>query len=1049
MNEREHGILRLTEGYRRPDRFIHELEKMSDSLSSEKGDFFLQAGGTLYEHFKYSLALIAWKRALKCFIRDNNRIAITKCYGNIGLAFESLGKFKQALRYYKKALAIAEETGDKINESKCYTNLGNVCDSLGEPRRAIEYHEKALLIDKETGDKAGESACYTSLGVAHRSLGDFAKAIEYYKKSLRIDKEHEDKTGEAACLGNLGIIFDDLGDHEKAIKYHEKSLKISRDIGNRVDEARCYTNIGTAYDCLGDPRRAIEYHEKSLKINKEIGNKDGESKCYANLGSAYRSLGDLGTAIENHQKALKINKEIGDRVGELACYANLGLAFDSLGDFKRAVENHEKALEIAKNVGDAADESKCYTNLGIAYSSLGEFRRAIEYHKKAQRVYRENGDRSGASACYMDLGVVYSKLGDLEKAIEYYRKGLKAKKRIGEKAGEIKCLTNLGVAYYRLRNFGKAIEYHERARKIATEIGDRADEAACYGNLGLAFNGLGDYAKAIDYHRKSLKIVTEISDRAGESKCLTNLAAVYLNLGDSKKAIEHCKKSLLINRETGDIDSQRIVSLNLSRIYYESKPKLSYDYCKDSIELSEVISGRLVEEEHKMGFYSLVSDAYQYMVPLCLRLGKPKEAFEYTESSKSRAFLDLLATTKIKPVSQITGKLRSLLDEEEANLARLREIQISHLKRIIIPMEPGEIEKISGDLDRVYSKIEQYDPEYVYTRRGKPLSVNKIQETLSSQGRDVVLAEYFVTRDKTFIFVLSSREKKLHAVSVPLPAEKLGLYIDNYWKETAHHPELRDIGDTWLGLSGYLIEPVSSYFTEGDLIYFVPYGLLHYLPIHALELRGEPLIRRHPIAYSPSASLMRFCQNKGSDRIKSCASFGVVFEEESTKVAEAFNTQPFNGHLATKEKVFQNCIDKDVIHFSCHGYFDNVNPLSSGIELHGHEVLSAREIFHMKLNAELVTLSACQTGINQRSPGDELIGLTRAFIYAGASSVIVSLWSVDARSTQELMLDFYKLLRNGMDKATAFQEAQKKIMEKKEYSHPYYWAPFILIGDWK
>ena len=138
----------------------------------------------------------------------------------------------------------------------------------------------------------------------------------------------------------------------------------------------------------------------------------------------------------------------------------------------------------------------------------------------------------------------------------------------------------------------------------------------------------------------------------------------------------------------------------------------------------------------------------------------------------------------------------------------------------------------------------------------------------------------------------------------------------------------------------------------------------------------------------------------------------------------------------------------DIIHFACHGKFDHTDPLSSGVNLYDG-ILTAREIFEMRLTTELVTLGACETGYNKISPGDELIGLTRAFLYAGAPSVIVSLWSVDAGSTHELMLEFYKQIKNGADKATALQKAQIKIMEKKEYTHPYYWAPFVLIGDWQ
>jgi CHAT domain-containing protein len=208
------------------------------------------------------------------------------------------------------------------------------------------------------------------------------------------------------------------------------------------------------------------------------------------------------------------------------------------------------------------------------------------------------------------------------------------------------------------------------------------------------------------------------------------------------------------------------------------------------------------------------------------------------------------------------------------------------------------------------------------------------------------------------------------------------------------------------------------------------------------------LIKKHPVAYSPSASLLQFSQKKGSGKLKTCASFGVDFKEEAKGVANLFNTKARNDKHATKDRVCENCIDKDIVHFSCHGHFDNLDSLSSGIELYDG-ILTAREIFDMRLKTELVTLSACQTGLNERRPGDELIGLTRAFLYAGAPSIIVSLWSVDVGSTQELMLEFYRLLKNGSDKATALQEAQKKIMEQDKYSHPYYWAPFVLIGDWK
>ena len=796
-------------------------------------------------------------------------------------------------------------------------------------------------------------------------------------------------------------------------------------------------------------RLALAIWSKALEYFVESNNKIGESACYLNLGEGYRNLGDFRKAIEFYNSSLKIAKEIGDKAGESKCYLDLGISYRNLGDFRKTIELYNNSLKIAKQIGDKTLESRCYTNLGIAYESLGDFRKAIEFQEKALRIAKQIGDKMLESRCYTSLGIVYASLGDFRKAIEFFENALEIFEEIGDKTGESACYGNLGNSYRNLGDFRKAIEFYNNSLKIAKGIGDKAGESKCYQGLGIAYDNLGDFRKAIELHEKTLEIFEEIGDKAGKSKCYQGLGNAYKDLGDFRKAIEFYNNSLKIAKEIGELDSERIVNLNLSRIYGDlDNPEIAFDYCKRSIELSEMISGRLVEEEHKIGFYARSLEAYQYMVPLCLKLKKENEAFWYVEGSKSRAFLDLIASTEIKPPVELTSDLKSLLDDEETYLARLQEVRTRHLRQSQVSVEPGEVERIFEKLNEIYGKIEKYDPEYVFTRRGKPLSLNKIQDMLFSQKRDAALVEYFITKNEIFIFVISSKDKKLHIEHVPISIEKLLRYLENYGREVVNYPDFQDIGDTWQSLSSYLIEPVSEYLTEGDLIYFVPSGPLHYLPIHALELNGEPLIKKHPVAYSPSASLINFCKNKGSSRLQICASFGVVFEEEAERVAELFNTKPYNGYSATKDKVLENCTDKDVIHFSCHGYFDNADPLSSGVKLYDG-VLTAREIFDMRLNAELATLSACQTGLNEWSPGDELIGLTRAFLYAGAPSVVVSLWSVDARSTQELMLEFYKLLKNGADKATALQEAQKRIMKKEEYSHPYYWAPFVLVGDWE
>ncbi len=821
------------------------------------------------------------------------------------------------------------------------------------------------------------------------------------------------------------------------------ALKHFIEIEDRAGESACYTNLGAAYFSLGEFRKAIEYFEISLKIKKDIVDRAGESACYTNLGAAYSSLGEFRKAIEYFEISLKIKKDIVDRAGESTCYGNLGIIYDSLGDFKKAIEYHERSLKIAKDIKDRTVESTCYTNLGVVYLRLGNFRKAIEYHETSLKIKKDIVDRAGESTCYRNLGNAYSSLGDFKKAIEYHETSLEIAKDIVDRAGESACYTSLGNVYFRLGNFRKAIDYYETSLEIAKDIRDKAGESNCYINLGAAYSSLGDFRKAIEYHETSLKIKKNIGDRAGESTCYINMGNAYCYLGDFRKAIENYKRSLRIIKKTGNKDSERRVNLNLGLTYYDHNPQLAFNYLKCSIELSEMIGKGLIEEEHKIGFYGLAANAYQSMIPLCLKLDKDEEAFNYTQRSKSKTFLDMLAATYVKPSNNLIER-DTLLQDEERCLERIRELQMSYLYKSVSPIELGEVDRIREDLNKIYNEMERIDPEYVFMRQARTLSLDKIEEMLSSEKRNTVIVEYFITKDKLFIFVVS--KNGLHVEPVSISEEKLFRYINAYWREVIAF--CGAIGDTWLELSNYLVKPISEYLDKSDLIYFIPYGALHYIPIHALKLGGEPLIKSYPICYSPAVSIIQFCKNKGSGKLEDCASFGIVFEDEAEEVAKLFNTNPYPGKTANKKNVIE-CANKDIIHLSCHGYFDNLDPLSSGVLLHNGEVLTAREIFNMKINAELVTLSACQTGLNKRKPGDELIGLTRAFLYAGTPSVVVSLWSVDAQSTQELMLEFYKLLKKGRDKATALQEAQKKIMQKEEYSHPYYWAPFILIGDWE
>ena len=880
------------------------------------------------------------------------------------------------------------------------------------------------------------------LAKIHETPNEFIIAI---RRSVKIRHGYD-----GIFFFKVGGILHRFSNFNLALSMWNQALAIFKRSGDKANQAACYGNIGNAYHRIGNTKKEAECHERALDIAKKIGDKILESKCYGNLGRAYFNLGNLGKALEYHEKSLDIAKEIGDRITECKCYGNLGHTYCESGNYWRAKEYYEIALKIAREIRDKRVEKSCYAGLGLTYYRIGNFGDAIIYNEKALSISKELEDISGELTCYGNLVKVYHSLGELGLAIECHKKSLEIARKIGSRIEEAKCYTNGASVYRSLGYANKAIELHRKALGIEEEMGARVLESSICGDIANVYADMRDFENAVKFYEKGLAIAVETGVRGGESHCCANLGNVNAELGNHDEAIKFFERALDILKETGDLELERIVNYNLGLLHKKlNKTEKAYKYFKESIELSETIGGTIVEEVHKMGVYAQAKNAFLHVIQICVGMEREEEAFEYVERSKSRAFLELVAAADIKPTIELTSELEQLLSREERQLTKLREIQTRHLRQSARPVEPGEVDNILQSLGLVYEEIEKFDPEYVYARKGKPASFDEIKDMLKASKREAVLIEYFIAKNETFIMVISSRETKIIVRKVSVSSGELFGCVQNYQRNIINNHAIEVNGDYWLQLSHFLIEPISEFLVEGDLIYFIPYGVLHYVPMHALELGGKALIEDHAVAYCPSASLLGLCKNKQNRRLESCVSFGVEFEKEAEDVAAIFGAEADNGMSATKEKVMQKSIYKDVIHFSCHGKFNNVDPLSSGIRLYNGEILTAREVFGMRLKAGLVTLSACQTGLNERRPGDELIGLTRAFMYAGSPSLVVSLWSVDADSTHKLMVEFYQRLRNGLDKATALQEAQKSIKKKSIYSNPYYWAPFILIGDWQ
>ncbi len=954
---------------------------------------------------------------------------------------------------------LAQSRVERQAEADTLLEQGHQQYQANQLEAALQSFQKALIIYRDIKNREFESLALFGLGMVHDRLQDYPKAIDYYKQSLAISREIKVSEFVADALLNQGHQQYQTSQFIAALQSWEQALQIYREIKDRNGEGNALGNLGVAYNSLGDYPKAIDYQQQSLKIARKIKDRKGEGKSLGNLSNTYYFLGDYPKAINYSQQSLKIAQEIQDRLTESRVLGTLGNTYYSLGDYPKAINYHQQSLKIAREIKDRKGEVKSLVSLGAVYSSLGDYPKAVKYHQQSLRIAREINDRGGEVAAFSNLGVTYRILGDYPKAIDYQQQSLKIAREIKNRKGEGAALGNLGIAYHSLGDYLKAIEYYEQHLKIAREIKHRYGESAALGNLGLAYHSLGDYPKAIDYQQQRLKIAREIKDREAEGGALINLGIAYGSLGNYPKAIDYQQQSLKIAREIKDRLSEGAALNNLGVAYYEQRNlTLAENTLMEGIKVYESLRGRELKDNEKVTFFDTQRRIYRILQEVLIAQNKIDAALEISERGRGRAFVELLASRL------------STNPEEQAptapNIAEIKQIAKSQNTTLVQYSIIGDEFKIAGK--------PQYKQSELYIWVIKPtgeVTFRKADLKPLWQKENTTLAELVTTSRNS----IGARGAAFRGI------------------EVSFNPDAPKATNKLKRLHELLINPIADLLPKNPSarVTFIPQSSLFLVPFPALQDKnGKYLIEKHTILTSPSIQVLELTREKRQQigqRIGEGQRMGNNMlivgnptmpkippkigeapqqltplpgaEREAKAIAKLFGAKPLIGNEATETKVTQRLPQARLIHLATHGLFDDVQGLNSGIALapnpplsplikegneKGDGLLTAGEILDLKLNAELVVLSACDTGRGKIS-GDGVIGLSRSLISAGVPSVLVSLWSVPDAPTAELMTQFYQNLQNNPDKAQALRQAMLKIM--KQHPNPRDWAAFTLIGE--
>jgi CHAT domain-containing protein/Tfp pilus assembly protein PilF len=939
-----------------------------------------------------------------------------------------LGRYDETIEAFQLAAICYGKIGDLVNQGIMLNNIGTAYGAQGRNAEELAQYEAALVIRRMAGDRVGEGVTLLNIGTAYTEQRRYADALEAYEAALVIAREVGDRTSEGITLAGIGQIYAGQERNAEALAQYEAALVVLREVGNRTTEGRTLGSIAVVYANQGRYAEALEAYEEALVIAGEVGDRASEGQILNNIGRVYHDQGRFAEALVQYEAALMIRREVGDRSGEGATVGNIGGLYRSQGRYAEALDQLEAALAIRREIGDRTGEGQTLHNIGLVYHAQGRYTEALIQYDAALIIAREVGGFTDEATILNNIGQVYQVQGRNTEAIKVYETALAFRREAGDRAGEGQTLNGIGTVYDVQGRYTEALEVYEAALAIAREVGDRAGEGAILNNIAAVYYAQGRYADALVQYEMALAILREVGDRAGEGITLVNIGWLYAKLEQYEDALSSYQQAMAV------FDDLRAVAGS---------------------------------ESARTSFIAQHANVYDQVMRIYLQQNLEADAFRISERGRARTFLDSLATGQVELSDNAAADL--LAREIEAYAVRQAAQEALAKAKALDPPDAELVADLEeqlaiaeADYDDALSAIHarsNHLADLVPARNNNVLTLEEVQAQLDEQ---TTLVSYWMLDDITVAFIVTVGD----FIVVELPdatRDTISAAVDDLeqWRNL-DNPHPRPLQN----LYKWLVAPLTEHLTTAQVA-IIPHQLLHYVPFAALTDGTIYFGQQHTLSQLPSASVLPFLNQNAAWGEHSEEPSALVFgnpqtdlptlpyaETEATAVATFFHTNVYTGTAASELQLRTLVSGTNVLHLAAHGSYSNVNPLNSAIYLavseeEGYDgLLETHEIFGLPLQGnDLVVLSACETNVGELSRGDEMVGLTRAFFFTGASTVIASLWNVNDAATGTLMTSFYQhWLQGGMTKAGALQAAQADVRANPNWTSPFYWAGFVLNG---
>jgi CHAT domain-containing protein/Tfp pilus assembly protein PilF len=922
----------------------------------------------------------------------------------------------------------------------------------------------------------------TSFEEAEKFLieGQFDKALESFETSLNYARATGNEEGEVDCYKSIGLTFWNLGHLEKSEEFYTKAHLFAKRYG--------LTSAKTEFD---------SYYEIF--------------RLYTD-GKTNRILNDHQRSINCFQQALALARANQSRHHELKCLRQLSLTYWELNDLKHFYELNKQGLKIAKDLNHKREIGRALNNIGLYFWKTNEYSKALSFYQEALTIARELDDKVEMSACFNNIGVVFKELGAYINAFDYIGRAIKIDTDLSNKLFLSFELNNLGIISHRIAQFSglnedffKALNYFENSLDIAQSIKDVRTEVRALNNIGNIYLDLEKYNDAMMYLKRGLQRSELARDEEAMSMILNNIGNANVSLYKIDEAEKSFKKAAEMSKRLSRGEILWEAYFGLGRCY-ESRDEYieASHYYKKAISVIDRIRSQITVDTYKSSFARNKQKVYESLIRLLYRLkenGDSKdlgEIFHVVESAKARAFLETLGESKVDIRERLTPQLKEqekkISNQISSAIRELTSQELSENQRMRLSQE---LKGAEDDYGLLLQKIRVEVPEVANMVAPVPCRLDQVQDQITDNK--TALIEYFIGEKESYVFFITKRDIWLHL----LPGRD-GIWrsLKAYLKALSDHPDSQFRGTEAskrlakeLLFLGQWRMPVSI-----ENLIIIPDGVLYYLPFETLifdtqEMKPSEnlLISKYKISYAPSSSSLLFLfrkskrdypndllalgnpaytwngktskknvipseilkevyQNEGFDLTP------LPYSEREVKgISKFFHKTKRDVYLnrEASEKIIKNlALDNyQILHFACHAILDERFPFRSALVLSKEDsldedgFLQVSEIYHLRLASDLVILSACQTGKGCLEKGEGVLGLPRIFFYSGAKSVVSTLWKIDDKSTAIFMKHFYSFLSQSMDKAQALRLAKLEMIRSK-YSHPFYWAAFVLNGEY-